>query len=115
MSQADQHRRIDYIEFGSANLEATKAFFTQVFGWTFTDYGPAYTAFEDGRMTGGFRADAAGGKNPLVVLYATDLEQMKATIETAGVKVFNEHTFPGGKRFHFVEPGGNELAMWSEK
>jgi predicted enzyme related to lactoylglutathione lyase len=116
MPQADQDRRIDYIEFGSANLDATKAFFTQVFGWKFTDYGPEYTSFEDGRMNGGFfRDDAAGGKNALVVLYATDLEQMKAAIEAAGVKVFNEHAFPGGKRFHFVEPGGNELAVWSEK
>jgi len=108
-------RRIDYLEFGTTDIAATKRFYQQVFGWKFTDYGPGYTSFEDGRLTGGFNAESKPGGTPLTVLYAADLDQMKATVEAAGVRTFNDHTFPGGRRFHFVDPGGNELAVWSER
>lgn len=107
--------RIDYIEFGTRDIAATKRFYQDVLGWTFTDYGPDYTSFEDGRLAGGFRADAAPGQSPLIVIYASDLDALRAKIEGAGVKTFNEHTFPGGRRFHLVDPGGNELAVWSER
>src|SRR5690606_29488 len=105
----------DYIELGTTDLPATKAFYQKVFRWKFTDYGPDYTSFEDGRMTGGFTTESRPGKSPLVVIYAADLEELKREVTAAGAKVFNEHSFPGGRRFHFTDPGGNEIAVWSEK
>lgn len=115
MSQSEHDRRVDYIEFTSSDLEATKKFYSGVFGWVFTDYGPDYTSFADGRLNGGFARGKAGGGSPLVVLYAADLDAMQKRVEAAGVKTFNPHSFPGGRRFHFKDPGGNELAVWSEK
>jgi len=115
VSQPQHDRRIDYIELGTTDIGATKRFYERVFGWKFTDYGPDYTSFEDGRLTGGFRADAPPGKSPLVVLYASELDGVRAQVAAAGAKVFNEHSFPGGRRFHFIDPGGNELAVWSER
>ena len=116
MSRAEQDRRIDYIEFPCADVERTKTFYEGVFGWRFTDYGPEYTSFEDGRLSGGFTTAtpvAAGG--PLVVLYARDLEQAEATIvEHGGMIAKDIFSFPGGRRFHFVDPNGNELAVWSD-
>ncbi len=116
MSQAEQDRRVDYIEFQATSLEETKEFYSQVFGWQFTDYGPEYTSFHDGRLAGGFTVVpevSAGG--PLVVLYATDLEGIEARIEDSGGKIVREiFEFPGGRRFHFTDPSGNELAVWSE-
>lgn len=115
MNADPRDTRVDYIEFGSTDIAATKAFFERVFGWKFTDYGPDYTSFEDGRLAGGFTTQSAPGKSPLVVLYASDLDATKQRVESAGVKAFNEHSFPGGRRFHFTDPGGNELAVWSER
>lgn len=115
MSQTEHDRRVDYVEFTAPDLEAVKAFYAGVFGWTFTDYGPDYTSFEDGRLAGGFAKGPGGGTAPLVVLYATDLDAMKVAVEAAGVRTFNPHRFPGGRRFHFKDPGGNELAVWSEQ
>lgn len=115
MSQQDHDGRVDYIEMGTSDLAASKQFFQEVFAWTFTDFGPAYTSFADGRLAGGFRADSGPGASPLVVLYATDLDATRRRVEAAGARVFNEHSFPGGRRFHFEEPGGNELAVWSER
>jgi len=112
---SERERRIDYIEFGCTDIPATKRFYESVFGWKFTDYGPDYTSFEDGRLAGGFRSDMPPGGAPLVVLYAADLDALRQRIDAAGVKTFNEHTFPGGRRFHFKDPGGNEIAVWSEK
>ncbi|MCA9739259.1 MAG: VOC family protein [Gemmatimonadetes bacterium] len=112
--QSDHDRRIDYVEFGTTDLQASKRFFADVFGWSFQDWGEEYTSFEDGRLAGGFTAGTPGGA-PLVILYATDLDATRARVEAAGGTVMNEHSFPGGRRFHFVEPGGNHLAVWSEK
>jgi predicted enzyme related to lactoylglutathione lyase len=111
----NRDRRIDYIEFGTRDIGATKRFYGDVFGWKFTDYGPDYTSFEDGRLSGGFRVDQAPGRSPLIVIYATELDRMKERVAAAGVNVFNEHSFPGGRRFHFTDPGGNEVAVWSER
>lgn len=117
MSQAEQDRRVDYIEFLSTNIEETKRFYTDIFGWEFTDYGPEYTSFTDGRLAGGFSAASevqAGG--PLVVLYSTSLEQIAALITENGGKIVREtFEFPGGRRFHFADPSGNELAVWSDR
>ena len=117
MNQAEQDRRVDYIEFLTTNIEETKRFYTAVFGWEFTDYGPEYTSFTDGRLGGGFvvaPAVAAGG--PLVVLYATNLEEIETSITESGGRIVRKpFEFPGGRRFHFTDPSGNELAVWSER
>jgi predicted enzyme related to lactoylglutathione lyase len=103
----------------SKNLAATKAFFTQLFGWSFQDYGADYCAFDDGRTTGGFFVSentgsiAAGA--PLIVFYGSDLEKICAEVGRLGGKITREiFAFPGGRRFHFEAPGGGEFAIWSE-
>ena len=117
MNQAEQDRRIDYIEFRATNIEETKSFYTEVFGWVFTDYGPDYTSFFDGRLGGGFSsAPAVTVGGPLVVLYAVDLEEIEAKVKESGGKIVKEtFEFPGGRRFHFTDPNGNELAVWSDQ
>jgi predicted enzyme related to lactoylglutathione lyase len=117
MSQADQDRRIDYVEFSTSNMEDTKRFYSSVFGWTFTDYGPDYASFSDGRLSGGFTvvADVTAG-GPLVVVYVADLEGLVSQIEEFGGRIVREvFEFPGGRRFHFADPSGNELAAWSDQ
>lgn len=117
MTQAEQDRRIDYVEFSSTDLSETKVFYSAVLGWTFTDYGPEYTSFSDGRLAGGFvkAPDVAPG-GPLVVIYATDLQAIEARIkEHGGVITKATFDFPGGRRFHFSDPSGNELAVWSDR
>ncbi len=107
--------KVDYVEFSGGNLGATKTFYADAFGWGFTDYGPTYAAFGEG-LDGGFQADAAeaSGK-PLVVLYAQDLDAMAAKVTAAGGAIVRPiFAFPGGRRFHFTDPAGNELAVWSE-
>jgi predicted enzyme related to lactoylglutathione lyase len=95
------------------NLSQTKAFYAAAFGWTFTDYGPDYIAFEGQGADGGFSAEDAGSA-PLVILYADNLEAMLAKVETAGGEITRAIlSFPGGRRFHFRDPSGNELAVWS--
>lgn len=107
--------KIDYVELPGGDLAATKAFYTQAFGWTFTDYGPSYAAMTEG-VDGGFNADTSDqAKAPLVILYAHDLEAMDAKVRAAGGTILKPiYSFPGGRRFHFRDPSGNELAVWSE-
>jgi predicted enzyme related to lactoylglutathione lyase len=116
METKPNHRRVDYIEFPATDIAATRAFYERVFGWKFTDYGPDYTSFEDGRLAGGFaKAPAPPRGGALVVIYAADLEAMEAGIVAAGgVIVKPTFSFPGGRRFHFTDPTGNELSVWSE-
>ena len=108
--------KIDYIEFPGADLPASRAFFEQAFGWTFTDYGPQYAAMNDAGLDGGIQADPAERTAaPLVVLFTTDLEAMHAKVLAAGGAITRPiFSFPGGRRFHFREPGGCELAVFSE-
>ncbi len=111
---------MDYIEFPATDVEATKRFYNQVFGWDFKDWGPDYVSFHDGRIGGGFTTEAQvakGGKTTgvLIVLYAKNLEETYAKVKQAGGKIVREtFEFPGGRRFHFADPNGNELAVWSE-
>lgn len=116
MSQSEQDRRIDYLEFSVTDITAAKAFYSAVFEWSFTDYGPEYTSFHDGRLGGGFRQSVEvehGG--PLVVLYSTDLEGIEEKIKRHGGRIVKDtFEFPGGRRFHFTDPAGNELAVWSD-
>ena len=116
MGQEEQDQRIDYVEFAVADIARARSFFEKAFGRQFTDYGPQYTAFSDGRLSGGFReaAETSGG-GPLVVLYVTDLKAAQERIVASGGKiVVDTFEFPGGSRFHFTDPNGVELAVWSE-
>jgi hypothetical protein len=108
---------VDYIEFPASDLAGTKAFYVRVFGWKFTDYGPDYTSFEDGRIAGGFcTKERVTGGGPLVVIYGADLAGVEAKVRAAGGTIVKEtFSFPGGRRFHFTDPSGNELAVWSDK
>ena len=110
-----QDRRIDYIELRAPELEPIKAFYAAVFGWQFTDYGPAYAAFADGRLTGGFALGAVEPGSTLIVIYVGDLEDAERRVLAAGGEIARPiFDFPGGRRFHFRDPAGNELAVWSE-
>lgn len=111
--------KISYVEFPAKNIEATKVFFISVFGWTFEDYGPEYAAFSDQGVDGGFYkselTSSAGSGSALVVLYSDSLESVQSRIEQAGGTIVRSiFDFPGGRRFHFTEPSGNELAVWSD-
>jgi beta-lactamase class A len=117
MSQTEHHDRIDYIELPAGDILATKKFYHAAFSWDFTDYGPAYSSFSDGRLAGGFTTDAkvSSGAGPLIVLYSKDLEDTLNKVTAAGGKITKPiFSFPGGRRFHFTDPAGNELAVWSE-
>lgn len=116
MTSRDQ--KIDYIEFNVTDIERSKAFYGNVFGWTFKDYGPQYCEFSDGRLTGGFtttvEVNAKGG--PLVILFASDISVTQDRVENAGGKITVPiFEFPGGRRFHFADPDGYELAVWSDQ
>ncbi|GLU45546.1 VOC family protein [Allomuricauda sp. NBRC 101325] len=108
--------RIDYIEFKSTDLSKTKAFYNASFGWHFTDYGPEYCSFSESGVAGGFELTSKAITNGvLVVLYHTDLLNIKAKITEAGGEIVKDvFSFPGGRRFHFKDPSGNELAVWSD-
>lgn len=113
------HHNIQYVEFPSRDLAATKQFFMAAFGWSFVDYGPDYIAFSAQGLDGGFfRADQVARTEQgaaLVVLYSGNLEQSLVQVTQAGGEIIKPiFAFPGGRRFQFIEPGGNELAVWSE-
>jgi uncharacterized protein len=116
MGQKGVDRQIDNIEFAVADIARSKAFYGTAFGWSFTDYGPQYCEFNDGRLTGGLTTGTARPGGPLVILYADDLAATQARLEGAGARIVKEtFSFPGGRRFHFQDPDGYELAVWSDK
>jgi predicted enzyme related to lactoylglutathione lyase len=115
---AHTHHAIDYIEISVTDLAAAQRFYAAAFGWRFNDYGPGYAGIQgEGRELGGLRQVSEvrpGG--PLVILYSRDLDASVSQVRQAGGRVTKEpFTFPGGRRFHFVDPSGNELAVWSER
>lgn len=115
----DRHHRIDYVEFTVTDFAAAKAFYGAAFGWEFNDYGGAYVGIRggaDGREAGGFALGEPGdGGGPLVILYSADIEATLQAVEAAGGTVTRElFAFPGGRRFHFADPSGNQLAVWTE-
>ncbi|SDZ96716.1 VOC family protein [Microbulbifer marinus] len=115
----NNHEKINYVEFPSRNLIDTKAFFARAFGWDFVDYGPEYTAFSGQGLDGGFfQANACSSTEKgaaLLVFYSADLEGTLKKVEDAGGAVIKPiFSFPGGRRFHFTEPSGNEFAVWSD-
>ena len=111
--------KISYVELPAHDIEATKAFYSAAFGWNFVDYGPDYVSFQNAGMDGGFYksdkvASSASG-SALVVLYSGELERtFEVVLESGGEIVEQIFEFPGGRRFHFADPNGNELAVWSE-
>jgi len=113
-----QSGKIDYLELPAAGgtLDLVKNFYASALGWQFTDYGPSYAAFKEG-LEGGFQGDALEAPaKPLPVLYAEDLEAALASVKEAGGRIIRGiFAFPGGRRFHFADPAGNELAVWSER
>jgi len=115
----DNHDKINYIEFPARNLVDTKTFFIKAFAWIFQDYGPEYTSFSNAGIAGGFfkaelSANTENG-SALIVLYSNDLESTYSKVVDAGGTIVKEiFSFPGGRRFHFTEPSGNEFAVWSE-
>jgi hypothetical protein len=115
MEIKDNH--INYVEFKAKDLEKIKEFYTASFNWTFTDYGPTYTAFSESGLEGGFeRTETDIINGALIVLYHKNLDQMKSTIIKAGGKIKRDiFSFPGGRRFHFADPSENELAVWSDQ
>jgi len=113
----ENDKRIDYIELPTVDIIEAKSFYGDVFGWKFVDYGPDYTSFNDGRLGGGFRKEPKvqrGG--PLIIIYSINLELIKYKVKSAGGTILMDiFDFPGGRRFHFTDPSGNELAIWSDK
>ncbi len=109
-------RRIDYVELVVRDVARAKRFYGSVFGWELTDYGPDYAAFFDGRLNGGFLTGEPRPGGPLVITYASDLAAAQHRIEAAGGTVVREtFEFPGGRRFHYTDPDGYELAVWSDR
>ncbi|KFZ38921.1 glyoxalase [Shewanella mangrovi] len=114
-----EHEKLNYVEFAAKDLAATKAFFSAVFGWQFVDYGPDYTAFSNEGLDGGFyrapMASQSSNGGALLVFYSADLEATLAKVQAQGGEVIKPiFAFPGGRRFQFLEPSGNEFAVWSE-
>lgn len=119
-----RHHSLNYLEFAALDLAKTQVFFEQVFGWQFSAYGAQYSAFVQageqslsGSIEGGFykveQMPAQGAV--LVVFYSNDLNATQTKIETAGGSITKPvFDFPGGQRFHFVDPNGNEFAVWSQ-
>mgnify|MGYP001791771141 CR=1 FL=1 len=115
----NEHEKINYVELPARDISATKAFFTQVFGWSFEDFGSEYTAFVDQGLDGGFfKADLASSPETggaLIVFYSNNVEATRTKIEAAGGTIVKPtFSFPGGRRFHLTEPSGNEFAVWSD-
>jgi len=112
------HHGIDYIEVSVTDMAEARRFYEAAFGWKFNDYGPEYSGIQKpGGEAGGLRlaAEVSGG-GPLVILYSADLDASVQSVRDAGGQVVTEpFEFPGGRRFHFTDPSGNELAVWSEK
>ena len=115
----NEHEKINYIEIPAKDIIATKDFFSTVFGWSFVDYGPEYVAFSNEGVDGGFyKSDltvSTANGSALIVFYSNNLEQTQTRIESANGSIIKPiFSFPGGRRFHFADPNGNEYAVWSE-
>jgi predicted enzyme related to lactoylglutathione lyase len=113
------NNKVNYVEFPSRDIAATKGFFQTAFGWSFEDFGPDYASFSDRGIDGGFfkseQSSQLANGAALVVLFCDDLEAALLRVQAAGGTITEPiFSFPGGRRFHFVEPGGNEMAVWSE-
>lgn len=115
----NKHETLNYVEFAARDLEASKQFFAEVFAWSFVDYGPDYSSFAGQGLDGGFyraeKSNRSENGGALLVFYSSDIEATQRKVEEHGGQIIQPiFAFPGGCRFHFVEPSGNEFAVWSE-
>lgn len=115
-----EHEKINYVEFPAKDIATAKSFFKSAFGWSFVDYGAEYTAFSNAGINGGFfKSDLSAltsNGSALIVLYSDDLEKTQLKITNIGGSIIKPiFEFPGGRRFHFCDPNGNEYAVWSDK
>ena len=113
-----RHHSVDYIEIPVVDVAAAKRFYGSAFGWTFNDYGPDYAGIQDPRRAaevGGLaKTDSVRPGGPLVLLFSGDLDaSVKAVVESGGSIVNGPYEFPGGRRFEFSDPSGNELGVWA--
>lgn len=111
--------KINYIEIPARDIGATKEFFSKTFDWSFIDYGPDYTAIENAGVDGGFfksdKSASTDNGSVLVVLFSKELDQTLAKVKSSGGIIIRDiFSFPGGHRFHFADPSGNEFAVWAE-
>ncbi|GIC77521.1 VOC family protein [Moritella sp. F3] len=114
-----EHEKLNYVEFSASDIPATKAFFTACFGWSFEDFGSEYSAFSGAGLNGGFFKSAQSSLTSngaaLLVFYSNNIEATLLKVEQSGGEIIKPiFTFPGGRRFHFLEPSGNEFAVWSD-
>lgn len=114
------HEKINYLEFPAKDFNATKDFFSTVFGWSFVDYGPEYMSFDEQGFTGGFYLSELKSSREegaaLVIFFSKDLLNTQSKVESAGGSIKTPiFSFPGGERFHFCDPNGNEFAVWSDQ
>jgi len=117
--EMNDHEKINYVEFPAKDIATAKTFFSQVFGWSFEDFGPDYAAFSNEGLNGGFfKSDLVASSvkgGALIVFYSKELENTQSKIEQAGGAIVRAiFSFPGGRRFHFADPNGNEYAVWSD-
>ena len=111
-----RHHTVDYFELPVIDMAGAKAFYGAAFGWTYKDYGPEYAGVKGpaGEVAGLYETSDARTRGPIVLLYSTNLEQSLAAVQSAGGTILREpFAFPGGRRFHFADPSGNELGVWS--
>lgn len=116
---SDKHHKLNYIELPATDLAAMKTFYSAAFGWRFKDWGDVYVEILDGGIDGGFdgtgERPSVGEGGALVILYSDDIDASEAAVTAAGGKISKPiFQFPGGRRFHFIDPCGNELAVWTE-
>ncbi len=115
-----ENLKLDYLELPASDLHSIKAFYQAVFSWSFTDYGSEYTAFTDGKLDGGFYQSTLRSRQDngaaLMIIYAADLQAVHSQVLANGGNIIRDiYSFPGGHRFHFTDPHGNELAVWSDQ
>jgi len=120
MTAPSRENRIDYIEFPAASIkshDATKQFYSEVFGWTYQSWGDDYSDTKDSGIGSGINGSGEHRTaRPLVVLFSSNLELVRERVLKAGGKITRDiFAFPGGRRFHYLDPSGNELGVWSDK
>ncbi len=114
-----QHEKINYVEFPARDIQKAKAFFSEAFAWEFEDYGPEYSSFSDQGLDGGFFKSenclSTENGSALIVFFSEDIDSTQSKVVSAGGKIIKPiFDFPGGRRFHFTDPNGNEYAVWAE-
>lgn len=120
MKNINQKAHLDFIEFPAKSIDhllKMKSFYSTVFNWSYKDWGDDYSDTKDSGIGSGLNADPSHkSDHPLAVIYVDGIEVSKESVVSAGGKIIRDiFSFPGGRRFHFTDPTGNELAVWSDK